>query len=213
MLFTIDHLRSISFFCQNAHHGHALYPNLPTGGHGHYLLANFNSGLYRSVVFLDLKKAFDTVDLKVLLNKLQRIGVQGSNFNWFESYLSNRQHVTKIGELISGPAFVNVGVLQGSILWPLFFTFYINSLSSVITNPKAIVSLYAGDTAFFCQRVNLSVTSTTLWILKSARLPSGLTLCPLWTQYCVKKASPCKTGSDMRLVSSNLPYWVLLQWE
>ena len=114
-----------------------------------YLLNNFNSGLYTGVVFLDLKKAFDTVHHKVLLNKLQNIGVQGSELNWFESYLSNRQQVTKIGDFTSNPGFVNFGVQQGSILGPLLFTLYINSLSSVITNNNAKVTLYADDTAIF----------------------------------------------------------------
>ena len=65
-----------------------------------YLLDNFNCGFYTGVVFLVLKKAFDTVHHKVLLNKLQSIGVQGSELNWFESYLSNRQQVTKIGDFM-----------------------------------------------------------------------------------------------------------------
>ena len=124
-----------------------------------YLLDNFNSGLYTGVVFLDLKKAFDTVHHKVLLNKLQSIGVQGSELNWFESYLSNRQQVTKIGDFMSSPAFVNFGVPQGSILGPLLFTLYINSLSSVITNSNAEVTLYAmyaDDTAIFVKGKSVS---------------------------------------------------------
>ena len=121
-----------------------------------YLLDNFNSGLYTGVVFLDLKKAFDTVHHKVLLNKLQSIGVQGSELNWFESYLYNRQQVTKIGDFMSSPAFVNFGVPQGSILGPLLFTLYINSLSSVITNSNAKVTLYADDTAIFVKGKSVS---------------------------------------------------------
>ena len=121
-----------------------------------YLLHNFNSGLYTGVVFLDLKKAFDTVHHKVLLNKLQNIGVQGFELNWFESYLSNRQQVTKIGDFTSNPAFVNFGVPQGSILGPLLFTLYINSLSSVITNNNAKVTLYADDTAIFVKGKSVS---------------------------------------------------------
>ena len=93
---------------------------------------------------------------KVLLNKLQSFGVQGSELNWFESYLSNRQQVTKIGDFMSSPAFVNFGVPQGSILGPLLFTLYINSLSSVITNTNAKVTLYADDTAIFVKGMSVS---------------------------------------------------------
>ena len=75
--------------------------------------------------------------------------MQGSELNWCESYLSNRQQVTKIGDFTASPAFVNFGVPQGSILGPLLFTLYINSLSSVITNTNAKVTLYADDTAIF----------------------------------------------------------------
>jgi hypothetical protein len=112
--------------------------------------------LYTGVVFLDLKKAFDTVHHQVLLNKLQSFGVQGPELNWFESYLSNRQQVTKIGDFVSDPAAVNFGVPQGSILGPLLFTLYINNLSNVITNTNSKVTLYADDTAIFVKGKSVS---------------------------------------------------------
>ena len=156
-----------------------------------YLLDNFNSGLYTGVVFLDLKKAFDTVHHKVLLNKLQSIGVQGSELNWFESYLSNRQQVTKIGDFMSSPAFVNFGVPQGSILGPLLFTLYINSLSSVITNSNAKVTLYADDTAIFVKGksvsnindiMNTEISKVAKWLNENfltlnAKKTKGMLLC------------------------------------
>ena len=121
-----------------------------------YVLDNFDSGYYTGVIFLDLKKAFDTVHHKVLLNKLHGFGVRGHELRWFKSYLSNRQQVTKIGDFVSSPAAVNYGVPQGSILGPLLFTLYINDLASVITNPNSKVDMYADDTAIFVKGKSVS---------------------------------------------------------
>ncbi len=97
------------------------------------------------VVFLDLKKAFDTVDHNILCCKLSSLRLSNSCTAWFEKYLSGRTQVTKVGNHVSDPGQVSCGVPQGSILGPLLFIIYINSLPNVIENCETF--LYANDTA------------------------------------------------------------------
>ncbi|CAH2088992.1 unnamed protein product [Euphydryas editha] len=78
-------------------------------------------------LFVDLKKAFDSVSHELLLKKLSGIGLQDSAYDIFKSYLSNRRQVVKIGENESNPEIVTYGIPQGSIIGPLLFLIYINN--------------------------------------------------------------------------------------
>ena len=75
-------------------------------------LINMESGLINGVVFLDLCKAFDTIDHEILMNKLHLYGVKGSALRWFKSYLTNREQVCKIDNIISTPKNIKCGVPQ-----------------------------------------------------------------------------------------------------
>ena len=106
-------------------------------------------GKYVGTVFVDLKKAFDTVDHNILLQKLYHYGVQDLDLKWFESYLSNRKQFTRIDGVDSSIQNINIGVPQGSCLGPLLFLIYINDLPYSVKNAK--VSMYTDDTSLAFQ--------------------------------------------------------------
>ena len=85
------------------------------------ILLNMDSGRLTGAVFLDLSKAFDTVDHNLLLHKLESVGLLDDAVNWFQSYLTNRKQRTSVGDTLSVAAPITVAVPQGSILGPLLF--------------------------------------------------------------------------------------------
>lgn len=98
-------------------------------------------------VFIDLKKAFDTISHSMLLNKLKGIGLSGSAYDIFESYITNRFQLVKIDNYESQRAKIVFGIPQGSILGPLLFLIYINNIQSI--GLTGHVTLYADDTCLF----------------------------------------------------------------
>lgn len=98
-------------------------------------------------IFIDLKKAFDTVSHDILLQKLNDIGIVGTAHDMFTSYLRNRCQVVKIGKSESSYSTLTYGIPQGSILGPLLFIIYINGINQI--GLKGDITLYADDTCLF----------------------------------------------------------------
>ena len=105
---------------------------------------NIDSGNVNAVVFLDLKKAFDTVDHGILLSKLHAYGIQGVASDWLKSYLSNRMQKCSVNGFLSHNQTLQCGVPQGTILGPLLFLIYINDLPNCLAHSKT--RMYADDT-------------------------------------------------------------------
>ena len=102
--------------------------------------------------FLDLSKAFDTIDHKILTDKLEHYGVRGITGEWFKSYLDDRQQFVQYRGVSSKTKYVSCGVPQGSVLGPLLFIIYINDLPSNITQANTI--MYADDTTLYLSGTN-----------------------------------------------------------
>ena len=90
-------------------------------------------------VFLDLSKAFDTLDHDILLHKLQYYGIKGTALDWFRSYLTERYHYVDYNGASSSMKLLITGVPQGSILGPLLFIIYMNDIHTISNNLNFII--------------------------------------------------------------------------
>ena len=109
------------------------------------ILWNIDNKLLPVVVFMDLSKAFDTLDHSILIHKWQYYRITGIALNWFKSYLLNRLQYVDINGSISSMQHISTGVPQGSILGPLLFLIYMNDLPNV--SPLFKYILFADNTS------------------------------------------------------------------
>jgi hypothetical protein len=98
-------------------------------------------------LYLDLRKAFDTVNHHILLWKLYNYGIRGITHRWFSSYLENKRQYTSVNGINSEITKVTCGVPQGSALGPLLFLLYVNDMPNAIPGEK--LKLFADDASLF----------------------------------------------------------------
>ena len=105
-------------------------------------------------VFIDFKKAFDTVNHNILLKKLMRYGIKDNELKWFQSYLSNRTQYFFVNGVLSSSQIISCGVPQGSILRPLLFFIYVNDLPGCLS--ESIPNMYPDDTNITAYHTNIN---------------------------------------------------------
>ena len=111
-----------------------------------------DSKAYHMAIFIDIKKAFDTVSHELLLEKMSILGIRGTENLWFRNYLSGRLQSTVLGSKRSKSLSITCGVPQGSILGPLLFLIYINDMPNAT---KLLSILFADDTTYQLSANNL----------------------------------------------------------
>ena len=116
------------------------------------LLQEVDNDKITAGIYLDLSKAFDTVDHSIVLTKLKHYGIRGEALKWFQSYLTNRQQFTVANGICSTKQKVLYGVPQGSVLGPLLFLLYVNDIAAAV--PRHKLRLFADDSNIFVSDIN-----------------------------------------------------------
>ena len=111
--------------------------------------------LFSCRIFLDLTKAFDTVDHNILIRKLEHYGIRGLLGDWFRSYLTNRYQIVSVKNTNSQQKPITCGVLQGSVLGPLLFLLHINDFYKCA--PDLDFHLFADDSNLLCSDRNSQI--------------------------------------------------------
>ena len=130
-----------------------------------------NAGKHVAGVFLDFRKAYDTVNHSILLKKMHAYGIRGNILDWFKKYLNNREQFTSINKTHSDKKNISCGIPQGSVLGPLLFLIYINDLPNV--SKKLYSILFADDTWqiwFASNKLTLNIEKSHYVIFHRARL-------------------------------------------
>lgn len=111
------------------------------------VLNGFEQNEITIATFIDLSKAFDTIDHEVMLKKLQYYGVRGKVLQWFKSYLKDRKIFVDYSKTRSELRNIDIGVPQGSVLGPILFIIYTNDLPRALTRGSSI--MFADDTTIY----------------------------------------------------------------
>ena len=112
-------------------------------------LENINEGEFTGACLFDISKCFDTINHRLLLFKLEKLGIRGTSLDWFKSYLSDRRQAVCVNGQISSFRELSFGVPQGSVLGPFLFLLFINDIQNFSTNGCSI-NMFADDLIIYC---------------------------------------------------------------
>ena len=118
-----------------------------------------DEGLLTGLISIGLKQALDTLDLKILCQKLKHYSAAGKGLSWFVAYRSSRKQYCRINGVDSNINIINVGVPQRSCFGPLLFLAHINHLPCIVKSSK--VFMYADDTSIYYSSTNITLLNTT----------------------------------------------------
>ena len=139
-----------------------------------YIATLLDRGCVVCAAFIDLRKAFDSLDHYLLLQRISELGVHCQVLEWFKNYLTDRYHRVKAADIFSSWRLMKGGIPQGSALDPLLFLIYMNSLPSQLTD--GLLLQYADDTTVICGGVDPAAVQTNMcsqlsliqrWVLQS----------------------------------------------
>ena len=171
------------------------------------IVSNLEQGKLPLAIFLDLSKAFDTIDHNILIDKLSYYGITGRALDWFKSYLHQRKQYVQYCDSISSMSNIKTGVPQGSILGPLLFIIYMNDIAAV-TN-KFHFTLYADDTSLLEPLCTFAVDSNEDYAEISKNINAELKLITDWLSLNklslnAKKTKMMVFHHKQKIVNSNL---------
>ena len=118
------------------------------------ILQAFDKQEYSISLFLDLSKAFDTVNHQILLTKLEHYGIRNTTYRWFESYLTSRKQFVQYSDKKFNTLAISLGMPQGSNMGPLLFILYINDMVNCSRALKTI--LFADDTTLYASHRDIN---------------------------------------------------------